>query len=392
MLGNNLSTFLALLSATQVTAVPSNCQRRHPPPPPPPPNPICHVTQYTQIPAAVASCTHLTLDNIRVPGNRTIDLSKLQRGSKVTFAGTTFWEYAAANYPFIKVSGTDIEVTAAPFAVLNGNGPAWWDGLGSNGGRIKPNHFIEVKNVTGCSTIHDIYIKNYPVHCFSITNSQDLDVYRIRLDNAEGYAANNVSNGLAAAHNSDGFGVSSSKGVRIRDSVVVNQDDCVAVTSGDGVVVDNMWCNGSHGLSIGSVGGKSNNIVNNISFTNSFVLNAENGARIKSNSNTTGSITNILFKNIFLENISIYGIDIQQDYLNGGPTGKPTNGVKIQNITMQNIRGTATDEGRNYYILCGEGSCSDFTFNNIHVVGGGKSSLCNFRTKGNFDCDGKFVS
>lgn len=82
-------------------------------------------------------------------------------------------------------------------------------------------------------------------------------MYRIRLDNAEGYAPNNVSNGLAAAHNSDGFGVASSKQVRIRDSVVVNQDDCVAVTSGDGVVVDNMWCNGSHGLSIGSVGGKS---------------------------------------------------------------------------------------------------------------------------------------
>lgn len=82
-------------------------------------------------------------------------------------------------------------------------------------------------------------------------------MFRIRLDNADGYAPNNISNGLPAAHNSDGFDVSSSKGVRIRDSVVANQDDCVAVTSGDGIIVDNMWCNGSHGLSIGSVGGKS---------------------------------------------------------------------------------------------------------------------------------------
>jgi polygalacturonase len=131
--------------------------------------------------------------------------------------------------------------------------------------------------------------------------------------------------------------------------------------------------------------------VTNISFTNSVVLNAENGARIKSNSNTTGLISNILFENIRVENISIYGIDIQQDYLNGGPTGNPTNGVVIQNITMKNIFGTATEEARNYYILCGEGSCSDITIDNVHITGGGIESSCNFQTEGNFDCDGHFV-
>jgi polygalacturonase len=226
-------------------------------PPPPPNRGACHVTQYTDIAAAVASCTHITLDGITVPGNRTIDLSKLRRGSKVVFAGTTFWQYANANYPFIKVSGIDIEVTAAPLAVLNGNGQAWWDGLGSNGGRTKPNHFIEVSKVTGNSRIHDLFIKNYPVHCFSISNSVGLDVHSITLDNSAGYAPNAVSKGLPAAHNSDGFGVASCNDTTIRDSVVINQDDCVAVTSGHRITVNNMWCNGSHGLSIGSVGGKS---------------------------------------------------------------------------------------------------------------------------------------
>jgi polygalacturonase len=131
--------------------------------------------------------------------------------------------------------------------------------------------------------------------------------------------------------------------------------------------------------------------VTNISFTNSVVLNSENGARIKSNSNTTGFISNILFENIRVENTSIYGIDIQQDYLNGGPTGEPTNGVIIKDITMRNITGTATDEGRNYYILCGEGSCSNITINDVDIRGGGKKSACNFQTNGNFDCDGNFV-
>jgi polygalacturonase len=95
------------------------------------------VTQYSAIPKAVASCTSIILDGITVPGNSTIDLSKLKSGTKVTFKGTTFWEYFDANYPFIKVGGTNLEITAAQGAVLDGNGAAWWDGLGSNGGLTK---------------------------------------------------------------------------------------------------------------------------------------------------------------------------------------------------------------------------------------------------------------
>jgi polygalacturonase len=95
------------------------------------------VTTYSAIPAATTACTTITLDNITVPGNSTIDLSKLKKGTKVTFKGKTFWQYADANYAFIKVGGTDIEITSAEGAVLDGNGQSWWDGLGSNGGVAK---------------------------------------------------------------------------------------------------------------------------------------------------------------------------------------------------------------------------------------------------------------
>jgi polygalacturonase len=244
--------------------------------------------------------------------------------------------------------------------------------------------------VLGSSSVHDIYIQNYPVHCFSISNSAGIDIYHITLNNSAGYAPNARSNGLPASHNSDGFDLATTNDTKVRDSVVINQDDCVAVTSGNNILVNNMYCNGSHGLSIGSVGGKSNNNVTNISFMNSVVLNAENGARIKTNENTTGFISDILFENIRVENISIYGIDIQQDYLNGGPTGNPTNGVFIQNVTMRNITGTATDEGRDYYILCGSSSCKNITINDVDITGGGVPSKCNFQTNGNFDCDGHF--
>jgi polygalacturonase len=84
------------------------------------------------------------------------------------------------------------------------------------------------------------------------------------LDNSAGDAPNARSGGLAAAHNSDGFDVSTTNNVIITDTFVHNQDDCVAITSGNNITVSNLYCYGGHGLSIGSVGGKSNNNVTNI--------------------------------------------------------------------------------------------------------------------------------
>ncbi|KAI4845585.1 glycoside hydrolase [Aureobasidium sp. EXF-8845] len=345
----------------------------------------CHVTSYSGVAAAVSSCTSIILDGIAVPGNTTLDLTKLKTGAVVTFAGTTTFAYADANYDMIKVTGTDVTITAEKGAIIDGNGQAWWDGLGSNGGVAKPNHFITVSKAVGKSVIKNLVIQNYPVHCFSITGSNGLVVENIFLNNTAGEAPDARSNGLAAAHNTDGFDISSTDGMILRDSMVLNQDDCVAITSGNNITVSNIYCDGGHGLSIGSVGGKSNNNVTNILFENSKVLNSQNGARIKSNSNTSGYIANIEYRNIQVSNIDIYGIDIQQDYLNGGPTGSPTNGVIIKNITMSNIFGTAQAKARDYYILCGDGSCSDFTFNNIHITGGTNSS-CNVKPAGNFQC------
>lgn len=91
-----------------------------------------------------------------------------------------------------------------------------------------------------------------------------------------------------------------------------------------------MYCSGGHGLSIGSIGGKvgSTNTVTNVLFSDSTVISSTNGVRIKTNYDTTGSVDNVTYSNIKLKDITEYGMDIQQDYLNGGPTGKPTNGVR----------------------------------------------------------------
>lgn len=228
----------------------------------------CVCTDYSQISAAVASCTNIVLSNIAAPNGSPINLSGLKTGTTVTFDGlTTFGFTNSSTFNPITIGGESITITASPGAIIDGNGQAYWDGLGSNGGVPKPDHFIVVNKVTGNSVIQNMYIQNWPVHLFSISSCSNLVFHGLVLNNTAGNAPNSQSNGLPAAHNSDGFDVSTSSNLVIQRSVIYNQDDCVAITSGNNMTVSNLECYGGHGLSIGSVGGKSNNNVTNILVT-----------------------------------------------------------------------------------------------------------------------------
>lgn len=64
-----------------------------------------------------------------------IDVSKVKANSVVTFAGTTTFAFTnLSSFDPIILGGKNVTVTAAPGSIIDGNGPAYWDGLGSNGG------------------------------------------------------------------------------------------------------------------------------------------------------------------------------------------------------------------------------------------------------------------
>jgi hypothetical protein len=73
----------------------------------------------------------------------------------VIFEGETTFGYEEWSGPLVSVSGTDITVTGASGAYLNGNGADWWDGEGSNGGKTKPKFFYAHSMIS--STITDVY-------------------------------------------------------------------------------------------------------------------------------------------------------------------------------------------------------------------------------------------
>ncbi|EXA30272.1 polygalacturonase [Fusarium oxysporum f. sp. pisi HDV247] len=338
----------------------------------------CTVTDYSSLANAVASCKDIVLNGFQVPTAKSLDLTKLKDGATVTFAGNTTFDTTANNsFNPIRIGGKGVTITGASGHVIDGNGPAYWDGKGSNNAKNpKPDHFIVVSK-TKNSKITNLNIQNWPVHCFDITGNTQLNISGLTLNNTLGDKPNANSGGLPAAHNTDGFDIASSDHVTLDNNLVYNQDDCVAVTSGTNITVSNMHCSGGHGLSIGSVGGKSNNVVDGVQFLDSQVVNSQNGCRIKSNSGTTGTINNVTFQNIALSNISKYGVDVQQDYTNSRPTGNATNGVKISDIKFINITGSVSSAAQDWYILCGNGSCSGFTFSGNDFTGG-KAGSCNY--------------
>ena len=79
---------------------------------------------------------------------------------------------------------------------------------------------------------------------------------------------------------------------------------------------------------------------------------------------------------LLVSGITDYGIVIEQDYENGSPTGTPTTGVPITDLTIDNVKGTVESDATDIYILCGDGSCSDWTWTDVSVTGGKSSDAC----------------
>jgi polygalacturonase len=95
----------------------------------------CTATAYSQIAPAVAACTSITLRDIYAPPSSSIDLSKVKAGTVITFAGTTTFGFTNdSSFDPIILGGKGVRVTASAGSVIDGNGQAYWDGLGSNGG------------------------------------------------------------------------------------------------------------------------------------------------------------------------------------------------------------------------------------------------------------------
>ncbi|KAJ5982862.1 hypothetical protein N7481_004961 [Penicillium waksmanii] len=326
---------------------------------PPPPSRVSDFTQrssstctFTEAASASASksdCSTIILSDIEVPAGETLDLSDLSDGTKVIFDGTTTFGYEEWKGSLIHISGSGITVTANDGA----RGNQWRE--------TKPKFFYA--HSLDDSIISGLTIKNTPVQAISV-QSDNLVIGDVTIDNSDG-----DDNG---GHNTDGFDISESTYITITNPTVKNQDDCLAINSGE----SGATCSGGHGLSIDSVGDRDDNTVKNVTITDSTVSDSANGIRIKTIYDATGSVSDVTFSDITLSGISDYGVVIEQDYENGSPTGTPTDGVPITGLTVDGITGSLEDDAVEVYILCAEDSCTDWTWEDVSLTGGSTSDDC----------------
>jgi polygalacturonase len=269
----------------------------------------------------------------------------------------------------MQIQGTGISVSGASGAILDGQGAKWWDGKGDSG-KVKPKFFAA--HSLKSSSITNLYLKNTPVQAVSINGCDGLIITGMTIDNTAGDAG-------SKGHNTDGFDIGSSNNVIIDGAKVYNQDDCVAVNSGTNITFKNGLCSGGHGLSIGSVGGRSDNTVDTVTFSNNQVTKSVQAIRIKAKAGTTGKINKVTYDGLTMSAISKYGVLIEQNYDGGDLHGTATTGVPITGLTLNNIKGTGavTSGGNDVVVTCGSASsCTGWKWTGVSVTGGKAYGSC----------------
>ncbi|EON99138.1 putative exopolygalacturonase protein [Phaeoacremonium minimum UCRPA7] len=212
-----------------------------------------------------------------------------------------------------------------------------------------------------------------PPHWFNIiANSSDILVSNMELKAAS-------INDIKVA-NSDGWDTYRSDRVVIQDSVIVNTDDCVSFKpNSTNVVVQNLDCTGSHGISVGSLGqykGETD-IVENLYIYNISMTNASDGARIKvwpgietafqtllNGGGGLGHVRNVTYDNFHNIN-NDNAITITQCYGQSNQTlcrEYPAN-LTLEDITIKNMYGVTSSKNdpRAGSLVCSASDVSQIT-------------------------------
>jgi galacturan 1,4-alpha-galacturonidase len=98
-----------------------------------------------------------------------------------------------------------------------------------------------------------------------------------------------------------------SNNVQIINSYIVNGDDCVSLKPNTtNVLIENLYCQGSHGISMGSIGqyAGTQDIIQNVLVKNISMVNTSNGARIKAWGGSSSSTSTKGGGNGYIQNVT----------------------------------------------------------------------------------------
>ncbi|KAJ3477209.1 hypothetical protein NLI96_g10622 [Meripilus lineatus] len=316
--------------------------------------------------SAAVKCTTVNIHSFTVPAGKTFNLAL--------------------------VSGATVNMVNGNGHTFNGNGPFYWvhnlvqlmiismsiylpqDGLGGNGGVTKPAPMMKIK-ISG--TFTNVKVLNSPARVYSISNPEPLLMSNLTIDDSLGDQPNAASNGKAAGHNTDGFDVSTQNLV-IQDSVIMNQDDCLAINKGSNITFQRNTCSGGHGISVGSI--SSGATVSDVSISDNFIVNNDQALRIKTKATATdASVSGVTYSGNTAMGMRQFGVLIDQSYPD--TLGTPGDGCIVSDI---NFLGTlnkiaVNSDAQQVAVNCGEGSCTgSWDWSALEVSGGTPGEIVNF--------------
>ena len=129
--------------------------------------------------------------------------------------------------------------------MLDGNGQIWYDLYAKNIYILRPILFGTIGLHSG--RISNLRLRYSPQYYNFVANSTNVVFDTI---NVSGF-----STSKNVAVNTDGWDTYRSSNLVIQNSIINNNDDCVSFKpNSTEMLVQNMHCNGSHGISVGSLG------------------------------------------------------------------------------------------------------------------------------------------
>ncbi|KAL2819863.1 pectin lyase fold/virulence factor, partial [Aspergillus cavernicola] len=246
----------------------------------------------------------------------------------------TFWRWG----------GRDVKIFGK--GLMNGNGQRWYNEfagqeiLDPDNTYYRPILFL-TENATRIS-VEGITQLNSPCWTNFFINSKDISFDDVYINAFS-------TNASAEPKNTDGFDSLNVNGLSVTNTRIDIGDDCFSPKPNtSNIFVQNLWCNNTHGVSMGSIGQYPGvlDIIEHAYIENVTLLNGQNGARLKAWAGEGvgyGRINNITYKNIRVENTD-NPIVLDQCYFNI-PTEECASNpsqVNITNIVFENVYGTSS--------------------------------------------------
>lgn len=279
-------------------------------------------TSVDDVPAIVSAIAACPAGTIVIPAGKTYHVNSVLsfadctgctlqvEGTLLVSDDTDYWNGKKAIFLAQNITGLTVKSTTGA-GVFDGNGQAAWDLFAADKSYARPTLFY----ITGSTNvaISNLAFLNAPNVFHSSAGGSSHVVYTDIVLSA-------ISTSSNVAKNTDGFNVGPASYVTIHNASVLNDDDCVAFKEGANYVeVYDITCDGSHGISVGSLGSKYGIIdtVSNIYVNGATMKNSTKASGIKlypaGASHGSAVVSNVTFENFDVTS-SDYAFQVQSCY------------------------------------------------------------------------------